>query len=45
MNEFEIMKMLDHPNVLKAVDIIYDDKKVPSILYEKMLNSNAPNHQ
>ncbi len=34
-NEFEIMKMLDHPNVLKAVDIIYDDKKVPSILYEK----------
>ena len=35
MNEFEIMKMLDHPNVLKAVDIIYNDTKVPSILYEK----------
>ena len=26
MNEFEVMKILDHPNVLKAVDIIYDDQ-------------------
>ena len=34
-NEFEITKMLDHPNILKAVDIIYDDKKSPSILFEE----------
>ena len=35
MKEFEIMKMLDHPNVLKAIDIIYDDKNHPSILFEE----------
>ena len=38
MNEFEIMKMLDHPNAFKAVAIIYNDTKTPSILYEKMSN-------
>ena len=35
MNEFAIMKMLDHSNILKAVDIIYDDEKHPSILFEE----------
>ena len=30
------MKILDHPNVLKAVDIIYDDKNHPSIIFDKI---------
>ena len=35
MNKIEIMRILGHPKVHKAVDIIYDDEKVQLILYEK----------